>query len=229
MVNPNSDKLILTVRETLANVEGSLVDSDWNEMEKILNARPKKYNVLRIDFSSYILVGSLGIVIVGILIFMLFNNSGSLQPEQNEASSLVPDTVSVIRADTTASIKKDSAIVNPSVSTLPRIDTIQEKHSLTGETQPVRITDEDTLKKKTPKKKKVIKTDSLSNIKNDSSLPIIPPDTTSRISSTPTITVKDSTQYSKPKKKKTKKSRSADPDSLDQLKETKAGTDSTRK
>ena len=206
--NTNGEKLDSVVREVLRNVEGSPASSDWAEMEKFLENKPKKYNISYSDFSPYVVVGIVGVVVTGILVFLIFNRTANQDMEDN--TSAMPLRENVAAVDST--IKKDSVAAVQSFTNAAQNITIANKDSVAAEVknegQLTANKDIDTALAKSRKSNSLKK--KKKNSGNPDSLLSTQPFISKSDSGKQETRIKDSTGVTKPKLKKKSKRKTSD-------------------
>jgi len=147
--NSDSEKLYLAVREKLKNIEGSSSASDWEEMEKLLDSKPKKYGIPYSDISSYLVVGITGIVVAGVLVYMIFNRSPEpeikkdIPPPAIIKSTAVPVSVRPVKKDSVPTVQ--SYTNNP----LPAIAVVKKDSVFSAQPKTRRM---DSLREETGRK-----------------------------------------------------------------------------
>lgn len=85
-----NERIDKVVREALKKIENVPVASDWNAMEKILENQPNRYKVSFTDVSPYLLVGVLGTIITGVLLFFILRKSDTSGVVVHEKNSTTP-------------------------------------------------------------------------------------------------------------------------------------------
>lgn len=100
----DNEQLDSLIREVLKNASLPYSPESWDEMERLLEKDPGKYGSSLSDYSQYLVVGGLGLLVIGGMLFMVFK-SNSPEPDNREEAgiqSIVSDTSGLTAAPASA-------------------------------------------------------------------------------------------------------------------------------
>lgn len=160
--NRHNDQLDNSIKEVLKNASLPYSSESWTEMEQMLEKNPGKYGSSLGEYSQYFVVGALGLVIVGGMLYMIFRSNSSEPQAPEVKTETLADTSRLIAAPMQDTSKKEQASVDSTTknhsdeTTSGQEGKRSAKDSLTlsSSSSQESTTDTTGIKKKKKKKKK---------------------------------------------------------------------------